>query len=66
MFNLHQMLENMSLMSWVILAICLGLWVLATYLVGEFSERKWGDRESGALIGFFAPSLVFMLCLYLF
>ena len=42
MFNLHQLLANMSLTGWIIVAICLGLWVLATYLCGEFSERKWG------------------------
>ena len=66
MFNLHQMLENMTLTGWIIVIICLGIWTLATYIVGEFSERKWGDRESGALIGFFAPGLIFMLCLYLY
>ncbi|WP_354009912.1 hypothetical protein [Endozoicomonas lisbonensis] len=55
----------MTLTSWIIVIICLGLWTFATYIVGEFSERKWGDRESGALVGFFAPGLIFMLCLYL-
>ena len=65
MFNLHQMLANMSMSGWIIATICLAVWVLVTYFCGEFSERKWGDRESGALVGFFAPGLIFILVLYI-
>ncbi|MGI9273759.1 MAG: hypothetical protein ACR2PT_02735 [Endozoicomonas sp.] len=65
MFNLHRMLENMTLTGWIILAACLIAWVFATWLMGELSDRKWGDRESGALVGFFVPGLLFMLMLYL-
>lgn len=65
MFNLHRMLENMSMTGWIIAAVCLILWIAATYFMGEVSEKKWGDRESGALVGFFVPGLLFVAGLYL-
>ena len=65
MFNLHRLLANMSMMDWAIVLFCLLAWMAMTYFMGEFSEKKWGDRESGALIGFFVPGIIFALGLYL-
>ncbi|MGI9281641.1 MAG: hypothetical protein ACR2PX_18695 [Endozoicomonas sp.] len=61
MFNLHRILEEMSTTGWIILVICLLVWIAATYLMGELSDKRWGDRESGALIGFFVPGIVFVV-----
>ncbi|WP_062260297.1 hypothetical protein [Endozoicomonas arenosclerae] len=65
MFNLHRILAEMSTTGWIILAICLLVWVAATYLMGELSDKRWGDRESGALVGFFVPGIVFVIGLYM-
>ncbi len=64
MFNLHKLLSGMSIMDWALALLCLSIWVALTYLMGEYSDKKWGDRESGALVGFFAPGLLFALGLY--
>ncbi|KEQ18689.1 hypothetical protein [Endozoicomonas numazuensis] len=65
MFNLHRILADMTTTGWIILAICLLVWILATYLMGELSDKHWGDRESGALVGFFVPGIVFVVGLYM-
>ncbi|WP_252176268.1 hypothetical protein [Endozoicomonas sp. 4G] len=66
MFNLHQILEEMSITGWIVLAVGLLVWIAATYIMGEISDRRWGDRESGALLGFFLPGIVFVIGLYMF
>ncbi len=64
MFNLNKLLAGMTPTDWVLICCCLIAWAALTYFMGVFSEKKWGDRESGALIGFFVPSLIFTLVLY--
>ncbi|MRI33671.1 hypothetical protein EOPP23_11810 [Endozoicomonas sp. OPT23] len=64
MFNLHKLLASMNMMDWALALVCLLIWVALTYLMGEVTEKKWGDRESGALVGFFVPGLLFALGLY--
>ena len=65
MINLHQMFENMTTTGWGLLLLGVILWTAATYYMGVYSEKKWGDRESGALIGFFVPGLFFVIGLFL-
>ncbi len=65
MFNIGKLLAGITMKGWLVIALCFVAWVALTYLMGLYSEKKWGDRESGALIGFFVPGLLFMLALYL-
>ena len=64
MFNLAKIMAEMTLTSWVIAAICLLLWVIIVHYAGMATEKRWGDRESGALAGFFVPGFVFIALLY--
>ncbi len=65
MFNLAKLLESMTLTGWLIMALCLLIWVALTHFLGKLTEKRWGDRESGALVGFFVPGLLFIAVLYL-
>lgn len=64
MFNLGKLLAGMSPTGWIISALCLVLWIVMIHCCGKFTENRWGDRESGALVGFFVPGLVFVGMLY--
>ncbi len=64
MFNLMKILEGVTLTGWTIAVICLLLWIILIYYAGVFTESRWGDRESGALVGFFVPGFIFMALLY--
>ena len=64
MFNLMKIIEGMSPTSWIIAAFCLLSWILIIHYTGVATEKKWGDRESGALVGFFVPGLIFVGFLY--
>lgn len=65
MLNLTRLLENVTPSGWLIIAFSLIAWIFLTYVMGVYSEKKWGDRESGALIGFFVPGLIFTLIIYM-
>ena len=65
MFNLSNLIAGMTPFGWLLVTLGLVSWVILTYLMGLFSEKKWGDRESGALIGFFVPGLLFVFLLYI-
>ncbi|WBA79990.1 hypothetical protein [Endozoicomonas sp. GU-1] len=65
MFNLMKIIEGMTPTSWMIAAICLLSWIAIIHYSGKVTEKRWGDRESGALVGFFLPGFVFMAMLYL-
>ena len=65
MFNLMKILEEMTPTGWVIASICILLWIIIIHYAGVFTEKRWGDRESGALVGFFVPGFLFMTLLYL-
>lgn len=52
-------------MDWVIASVCLLAWIVAIHYAGQVTEKRWGDRESGALVGFFVPGFIFMAILYL-
>lgn len=43
----------------------IAVWVYAIHRGGNFSEKRWGDRESGALLGFFIPGALVGLAYYL-
>ena len=65
MFNLAKILEGMTPTSWGIMVLCLIAWVAMIHFFGKMTEKRWGDRESGALVGFFVPGFIFILMLYL-
>ncbi|MDD7804024.1 MAG: hypothetical protein PUP46_00280 [Endozoicomonas sp. (ex Botrylloides leachii)] len=65
MINLNKLMAGITPTGWLIVAIFLVVWVAFTYFMGAYSEKKWGDREPGALVGFFVPSLLFALYLYI-
>ena len=64
MFNLAKLLGNVSPTGWVIIALCLIAWIGMIHYFGKMTEKRWGDRESGALLGFFVPGLAFIGFLY--
>ncbi|MFK0571529.1 hypothetical protein [Endozoicomonas sp.] len=64
MFSLMKILEGMTTVGWLIAAVCLILWIVIIHYSGGFTEKRWGDRESGALAGFFVPGFIFMGLLY--
>ncbi|MCK5892826.1 MAG: hypothetical protein KAG53_00120 [Endozoicomonadaceae bacterium] len=49
--------SDISLVGWLLIAIGIACWIVFCHFMGAFSEKRWGDRESGALLGFFAPGL---------
>ncbi|WP_257286243.1 hypothetical protein [Endozoicomonas sp. SESOKO1] len=65
MFNLMKIIDGMTPTSWIIAATCLFSWIVIIHYAGKVTEKHWGDRESGALVGFFLPGFVFMAMLYL-
>ena len=65
MFNLGKLLQGMGPTGWIIASLCLIIWIILIHFCGKFTEKHWGDRESGALVGFFVPGLVFVGVLYL-
>ncbi|OED49365.1 hypothetical protein ACH42_01905 [Endozoicomonas sp. (ex Bugula neritina AB1)] len=65
MFNLAKLLQGMTPAGWAIVALCLIAWVAMIHVFGKMTEKRWGDRESGALVGFFLPGIVFVAMLYL-
>ncbi|USE34730.1 hypothetical protein [Endozoicomonas sp. SCSIO W0465] len=64
MFNLMKIIDGMTPTSWIIAAICVFSWIIIIHCAGKVTEKRWGDRESGALVGFFLPGFVFMAMLY--
>lgn len=66
MLNLNKLFAGITPTGWLIVALCLVVWAVFTHILGLYSEKKWGDRESGALVGFFVPGLLFTLYLYFF
>ena len=65
MFNLGKLLEGMSPVGWIVALLCLLTWVIMIHYCGKFTEKHWGDRESGALVGFFVPGLALIAILYI-
>ena len=65
MFNLAKLIQGMTPMGWAIMVIFLVVWVAMIHYFGKITEKRWGDRESGALVGFFVPGLAFVAMLYL-
>ncbi len=65
MFNLSKILAGMTATGWIIATVCLLVWVGIIHFSGVFTEKRWGDRESGALVGFFVPGFILIGLLYL-
>ncbi|WP_345193247.1 hypothetical protein [Kistimonas scapharcae] len=62
--DLMALLSGLSPVGWFFVIAGIIGWIALCYWMGEFSEKRWGDRESGALLGFFAPGL-FLLVFWL-
>ena len=65
MFNLGKILQQFTLFDWGLAVAGLLLWIITIYCAGHITENRWGDRESGALIGFFVPGILAVAMMYL-
>ena len=65
MFNLAKLLEGMTPMGWAIAVLFLLMWIAMIHIFGKMTAKRCGDRESGALVGFFVPGLIFIGMLYM-
>ena len=65
MFNLTSIIAEMTPTDWALALACVALWVASIHFAGVASEKRWGDRESGALAGFFIPGFLLIALLYL-
>ncbi|WP_299732684.1 hypothetical protein [uncultured Endozoicomonas sp.] len=65
MFNLIKIIDGMTPTSWIIATVCLLSWIVIIHYAGKATEKRWGDRETGALVGFFVPGFVMISLLYL-
>ena len=63
--DLIELLSGLTTVGWFLVAACLGGWLVLTYYMGEMTEKAFGDRESGALVGFFAPGVVLLIAVWL-
>lgn len=65
MINLSCIIAGMSTLHWALAAAGLALWVASIHFAGAATEKRWGDRETGALAGFFVPGFVLIALFYL-
>ncbi len=65
MFNLTSIIAGMTPTYWALAVACLLLWVASIHFAGVVTEKRWGDRETGALAGFFIPGFLLIALLYL-
>ncbi len=56
--DLIALFSDLSLLHWILIGVAVAAWLGLTWWLGDISERKGGDRESGALVGFFVPGLI--------
>ncbi|MGI9281643.1 MAG: hypothetical protein ACR2PX_18705 [Endozoicomonas sp.] len=65
MDNLQQTLNSLDLVQWTIVLSYFISWLGLTALAGSITERKFGHRETGAIVGFFIPGLLLLIKLHL-
>lgn len=63
--DLLALLSGLELWQWLALGAGLAGWLGLTSWLGHLTEKFGGDRESGALIGFFLPGLIGLLVWWL-
>ena len=50
--------------TWKVIGIAIIIiWLSLCYRLSGYTEKHWGDRETGAVIGFFVPMLILMFWL---
>ncbi len=54
---------SFSIVPRTILIVAIVAWVFICYFLSGYAEKKWGDRETGAVLGFFVPMLILMIWL---
>ena len=54
---------SFSMITRVIIVASIVAWVFICYFLSGYAEKKWGDRETGAVLGFFVPMLALMVWL---
>ena len=59
--DLVSLFSGLAGWQWLLLSAGLLVWLGMTWWLGSLTERHGGDRESGALVGFFAPLLLALL-----
>ncbi|WP_281646389.1 hypothetical protein [Parendozoicomonas sp. Alg238-R29] len=59
--DLLALFSELSLLQWVGIFAAVVAWLGLTWWLGEVTEQRGGDRESGALVGFFVPGLVVLV-----
>ncbi len=56
--DLMSLFSELTFLQWCGIATAIVVWLGMTWWLGELSEKRGGDRESGALVGFFVPGMV--------
>ena len=56
--DLIGLFAELTWFQWLGIVAATVFWLGLTWWLGEVSEKRGGDRESGALVGFFVPGLV--------
>ncbi|MCY4328500.1 MAG: hypothetical protein OXC48_00205 [Endozoicomonadaceae bacterium] len=52
---------SFSLLSRIIIIAAIIGWIIVCYFLSDYTEKKWGDREVGVVLGFFVPMLLLMI-----
>ncbi|MTI13618.1 hypothetical protein [Sansalvadorimonas verongulae] len=63
--DLLAFLFELSLLHWAGIVLGGAVWLGLTWWLGNVAEKRGGDRESGALVGFFLPGLVVIVIWWL-
>ena len=53
--------SELSLLHWAGVVLGAVVWLGLTWWLGDMTEKRGGDRESGALVGFFLPGVVILV-----
>ncbi|MBE8215661.1 MAG: hypothetical protein HAW62_04960 [Endozoicomonadaceae bacterium] len=59
--NIIEFLQESDKMVQIILGALFLVWLISCYALAGLTEKKWGDRETGAVLGFFVPILCLMI-----
>lgn len=52
---------DFSVLSRIMIIVTIVAWIVVCYFLSGYTEKKWGDREIGVVLGFFVPMLLLMV-----